>query len=201
MSLFFESIKIENRKPTNLSFHNERFNKTRRDVLKISNEINLKDVISVQDNLKNTIYKCRVFYDYEIHKVEFIEYVKKNISKLIIVHANLISYRYKYTDRSVIERLKRDNTKHKEEEILIVKNGLITDTSYSNVCFYDGIRWVTPIEPLLYGTQRSKLLKEKRIFEKEIWISDLPFYKQIKLINAMIDFDEANSIAINKIEF
>lgn len=200
MSLFFESIKIENGQPANIFFHNERFNRTRRDVLKIYNRTNLEDLILIPGNLKNAVYKCRLFYDHEVHKIEFVEYEKKNINKLIAVYDNTVSYNYKYTDRSAIEKLKNENTKNPGEEILIIKNGFITDTSYSNVCFYDGQKWATPQNPLLCGTQRAKLLKEKRIFEKEIRISELSFYKEIKLINAMIDFDDTNTIPINKIE-
>ena len=180
MSLFFESIKIENGQPANIFFHKERFNRTRRDVLGIDEKLSLEKVIEVPGNHKNKVYKCRLFYDYEVHKIEFVEYEKKNINKLIAVYDNTVSYNYKYTDRSAIEKLKNENTKNPGEEILIIKNGFITDTSYSNICFYDGQKWVTPQNPLLCGTQRAKLLTEKRIFEKEIRISELSFYKEIK---------------------
>ncbi len=200
MSLFFESIKIENGKPANISFHNERFNKTRRDVMKINKQLNIENIISIPYDLKNTIYKCRVFYDYEIHRIEFVEYERKNIKKLISVNADEISYKYKFTDRSAIDKLKQKNTNSAEEDILIIKNGFVTDASFSNVLFYDGKDWFTPKECLLPGTQRAKLLSEKRVIERSIKTSDLYTYKNIKLINAMVEFKDATVLPIDVIK-
>ncbi len=199
MSLFFESIKIENGKPANIFFHNERINKARRDLLKINNQLNLENIISIPQDLKNIVYKCRVFYDYEIHKIEFVEYEKKNIKKLIAVNANEISYGYKFTDRSAIDKLKLENTNSAEEDILIIKNDIVTDTSFSNVLFYDGKDWFTPKECLLPGTQRAKMLSEKRVIERSIKRDDLFQYKKIKLINAMVEFDYAATLSTDSI--
>lgn len=199
MSLFFESLKIENGKVVNSFYHNERFNKTRRDVLKINNELNLENIISIPDNLKSVIYKCRVFYDYEIHKIEFVEYEKRNIEKLIAVNSDNISYAYKYADRTAIDKLKLENTSSSEEDILIVKKGFVTDTSFSNILLSDGSDWFTPKECLLPGTQRAKLLSQKKIMEQSIKVDDLYKYKCIKLINAMIEFDIAAVLSADSI--
>jgi 4-amino-4-deoxychorismate lyase len=140
-----------------------------------------------------------IFYDYEIHKIEFVEYEKRNIEKLIAVNSDNISYGYKYADRTAIDKLKLENTSSSEEDILIVKKGFITDTSFSSILLSDGSDWFTPKECLLPGTQRAKLLSQKKIMERSIKVDDLYKYKRIKLINAMIEFDIAAVLSADSI--
>ena len=75
-----------------------------------------------------------------------------------MIENNKICYSLKLTDRSQINRLLKQKGNY--DDILIVKNGFITDTSISNIIFYNGSKWITPAAPLLKGTCRDKLLKE-----------------------------------------
>ena len=77
----------------------------------------------------------------------------------------------KYADRSALARLlqRRDDC----DEILIVRDGAITDTSYSNVAFFDGRKYVTPDTFLLNGTRRQYLLGTGVLTERRITPSDL----------------------------
>ncbi len=86
------------------------------------------------------------------------------------------------------------------DDVLIIKNGWVTDSSYANILFFDREQWWTPSTPLLAGTQRAKLLEEKRIFERPIRPSDLKKYQSFKLVNAMIPFDLAKIIPISHIQ-
>ena len=74
---------------------------------------------------------------------------------------------------------------------MIVKNSLVTDTSYSNVVFkdLDGSLY-TPNSTLLAGTKRRKLLNERIIQEKTIHVNDIKSYVGVYLINAMIDIED-----------
>ncbi|WP_309546477.1 aminotransferase class IV [Hoylesella marshii] len=76
------------------------------------------------------------------------------------------------------------------DDVLIVRNGLLTDTSYTNIALYDGYQWFTPATPLLEGTMRASLLDSGMLIEKDILLSDLPHYQYIALFNAMIDMGE-----------
>ena len=67
------------------------------------------------------------------------------------------------------------------DDILIVKQGFITDTSYSNVLFYNGKEWLTPTHPLLKGTQRASLLDQEIIRVAEIRLEDLHHFKKVTL--------------------
>src|SRR5690606_14853325 len=83
-------------------------------------------------------------------------YEVRAVTSLKIIHDDTIDYSLKYEDRSSIDNLfaKRNNC----DDILIIKNGFVTDASYSNIAFYDGSRWITPAQPLLKGTMRQHLL-------------------------------------------
>jgi 4-amino-4-deoxychorismate lyase len=83
--------------------------------------------------------------------------------------------------------------------VLIIKNDFITDTSYSNIVFWNGAQWITPDTFLLAGTQRTRLLEEGIILEKKIRAQDLPKYSHARLINSMLDFETTPNILIKNI--
>jgi 4-amino-4-deoxychorismate lyase len=85
------------------------------------------------------------------------------------------------------------------DDILIIKNGFITDTSFSNIAFFDGTQWFTPFTYLLNGTQRQHLLRQGAIVETEITPSDLKQFRYAKLINAMLDLETSPLIDIQNI--
>ena len=89
--------------------------------------------------------------------------------------------------------------KSKADEIIIVKNNHLTDTSYSNVLFKKGKEWFTPKTYLLNGVQRQNLLKNKKIKEAEITLQNLKEYSHFQIINAMNDFDDMFVYPISKI--
>ena len=76
------------------------------------------------------------------------------------------------------------------DDILIVKQGLLTDTSIANIALSDGTHWYTPAHPLLKGTRRAALLEEGILQEKDIRPEDLPSFSTVRLFNAMIDWGE-----------
>jgi len=87
------------------------------------------------------------------------------------------------------------NQRQNFDDVLIVKQGYITDTSYSNIVFWDGEKWITPETFLLPGTQRSRLIQEGLIFPAEVKPADIKYFSHAKLINAMLDFNLTPSIA------
>lgn len=191
MCRLFETIKVENGKLFNLEFHNERLNRTRKELFNDRTVIDLKQRIEIPPQAQNTLFKCRVVYKEEIEKVEWEEYRFRNIERLKIVHHNEIEYHYKFYDRRIFDKLKQETKCSENEEILIIKNSFVTDTSYTNIIFNDGERWITPNTPLLKGVEREKLLKEKKILEHEIKIEQIKNYKSVKLINVFNDFESA----------
>jgi len=156
--------------------------------------LDLGQIVEIPDSLEEGVYKCRVLYNNVIESIELHPYFPKNIQTLRLVEDNDIDYTFKYEDRRAFDRMLAQ--KEEADEILIVKNGFITDTSYSNIVFFDGQNWVTPDTYLLNGTQRQHLLAEGLIKEAGIRPSDLEKYTGAKLINAMLDFDATPLVKI-----
>lgn len=176
----FETIKVLNGEIFNLEYHNVRFNKTRREVFKLEKELNLKEFISPP---KDGLYRCKILYSNEVESIEFFEYQPKEFNEFQVVNINF-NYSYKFLDRSAIE-----STKANFDEIVMVKDGFLTDISIANIAIYkDG--WLTPKKPLLYGTTRSRLIESGFLKEANLKVEDLLNAKRFAIMNAMIDFKE-----------
>jgi 4-amino-4-deoxychorismate lyase len=193
MSLLFETIKVVNKKMLNVSFHNERMNRSRYELFGCRDELNLNEIVEIPSDIAKDIYKCKVIYSDTIKDVEFRKYIPRKIDLLKLVYSDVITYSYKYLDRSVFEVLLQKNNCSENEDMLVVNYGRVTDTTYSNVVLFDGKEWHTPQFPLLKGTKRARLISDKRIFEKDILVEDLRYYEKIVLINAMLEFDPVNA--------
>ncbi len=149
-------------------------------------------------DLRKGIVKCRIVYNKEIISIDFEPYKIRNIQHLAIVEDDTIEYRYKYLNRNAIN----DLLKYRKDcdDILIVKNSLVTDTSYTNVVFKDPHgKLYTPTSTLLAGTKRQRLLGADIIHEREILVSDISSYVGVYLINAMIDIEDNLFIDIHSI--
>ncbi|HET6559925.1 MAG TPA: aminotransferase class IV, partial [Prolixibacteraceae bacterium] len=87
------------------------------------------------------------------------------------------------------------------DDIIIIKNGYVTDSFTANLLFFDGGRWFTPTTPLLKGTKRQWLLEKGFIVEKEIREENIPAYSKVGLVNAMIEMEEMPVVDIKNIRF
>ncbi len=152
----------------------------------------LENLIEIPNGLNDEVYKCRVIYSKEIESVEFEKYIPPKISSLKVVESNFIDYSFKFNDRTQLNDLfqRREDC----DDILIVKNGFITDTSYANIVFWDGQNWLTPSTPILAGTARARLLHENKIKKAEVNVADLLRYEKARIINALNDLDDSQDI-------
>jgi len=182
LSLLLETIKIEKGIPQNLSYHQTRLNKSRKELFGITQPIFLNSLIEAPSK---ALLRCRIVYGQHIESIEYLPYVEKEIHTLKLITSD-IQYAYKYANRNTLNTLLQQAPSH--DEIIIVKKGYLTDTTISNLAFYTGKTWLTPKKPLLEGTMRAKLLEEGYIYEEDIKKEDLPLYSQIALINSMLGF-------------
>lgn len=198
MCRLVETIRSEDGRLINLEFHNERMMRTLFELFGLKKDIDLAGIVSVPDSAIRGVFKCRVEYDKEIRKTEFIRYNLKPVRSLKVVEDNTIEYNYKFTDRRSIERLWKK--RNECDDILIIKNGFITDSSYANVIFRDmsGV-WYTPSTYLLPGTRRESLLRQGKIREANIGYHDLENYTELKLINAMLGMEDTEGIHVSNI--
>ena len=198
MSRFIESIRIANRIIENLSLHQERLDRALREH-SASTKINLEDHIQTDPLSDQIVYKCRVVYDLNgIVAVQYIPYNKRKVSTLGVVRDNSIDYHHKYTNRERINQL----LSHSDtDDIVIIKNGFVTDASYTNLVFYDGSEWYTSNTPLLKGVRREQLIRNGAIKERIIKETDIKSFVALRMINAMIPWEEAVEVPMSAVVF
>jgi 4-amino-4-deoxychorismate lyase len=197
MSLLLETIRVSNRAFQNLSYHQQRLEKTLRRYFPHVSPFLLIDNLVVPDNLGDGIYKCRVLYDEKIRQVEFVPYSIRPVYTLAVVEIpSDIAYDAKWADRQWIDCLRQKTT---ADDILMVKNELLTDTSYANIALWDGSSWFTPELPLLEGVRRAQLLSEGLLKTAIIRLTDLSDFQCLKLLNAMMDFEQAPVVDVKNI--
>ncbi len=196
MCRLIESIKIKDGQLFHLDYHQQRMDRTCKELFN-KTAPKLANLIKIPEVYKEGLVKCRILYTHNDHRVEFHTYERRTIRHLKLIHDNTIDYTYKYANRQHLENL--FNKREDCDDILIVKNGLITDAFASNVVFFKNEIWYTPAFPLLKGTKRASLLNDKIITEKDISPDEIFEYKKISLINAMVDLEEL-IVEINSIK-
>lgn len=199
MYRFLETINVKGGGFLNLHYHQDRMAMVFRRFYGQLQSPALADLLTLPDFAHSGNYKCRVIYSKDIELVEFTEYIPKPIRSLKIVNDDKIDYSFKFADRRPLEVLL--SKKESCDDVLIIKNGQVTDTSYSNILFFDGRSWITPDSPLLRGTCRQRLLDNHTIREQRVSFTDLTGFTHFMLINAMLEFDERRAVDIGGIVF
>ncbi len=194
MTHFIDTIKLADGNYKLLSYHNRRINNTIRHFFGDGLGLDIKALMPVADKYKTGIYKCRLVYSKYIENIKIIPYVKRVITRLKVVDSDNaylppeckpLHYEFKYKDRICIKFFLKGLSD--ATDILITRNGFITDTSFSNIILLDGKKWVTPNTYLMNGVKRRYLLDRGDIEEKKILIGDLQHFQKISLINAMLN--------------
>lgn len=185
--LFSEVIRVQDGVLCHPELHAARMDRTARRFWNGVAGDRLAELV-VPDDLRTGRVKCRIVYGAERFEVTCAPYVSRTVRTLALAGADTLEYDYKYLDRSALSRL-HDSVA--ADEVLIVRRGLLTDTSYTNIVLEDAAGALfTPAEPLLCGTMRERLLREGRIAERTIRADQLADYRRIHLINAMLDLGE-----------
>jgi len=183
-----ESIKVEYSSLHNLKYHKERIRNSIKKEFGLESEIDFDPILADVKKLPDITYKLRLVYNQEFFKYEFIPYTISPITSLKLTYSTKINYDTKLLDRTKLNFLFAQRGRC--DDILIIKDNMITDTYYCNVALLQNDKWYTPSTPLLPGTKRQQLLDSNIIIETPISLIDLPEYSTIRLFNAMIDFGE-----------
>ena len=194
MYRFIESIRLENHHLQHLDWHNKRLNATRKHFFPSAPEVDICERLVLPENLDEGVYKCRIVYDAEIVEVTFQPYIPKSVHSLRLVIDDHADYSYKFENRAKLELLLTQ--KGEADDILIVRDQCITDTSYSNIALFDGLHWYTPDTYLLNGTCRQRLLAEGILRESRITLHDLAHFEEIRPINAMLVLERTPSVRL-----
>jgi 4-amino-4-deoxychorismate lyase len=194
--LCIETICVENRQLKNVSYHELRLRKTRYDLWGFTDSWKLTD-LTIPAWVTDDRHKLRIAYGKEIEDIRWELYVPRTIRSLKIVYDDRADYAYKYSDRSKLNAL--FDQRGESDEILIIKNGMVSDSLFCNVAFYDGKKWLTPDTNLLPGTQRAYLLDTGVIEEATIAEKQIREFSHIRLFNALIDWERAPELEIGHV--
>lgn len=197
--LFLETIRLQDGQFLHLDYHQERLDRTLFDHYRtLEHEIDLTSALQAPADNQQGCFKVRVSYHTAIAAVEIVPYAIRPVEALQMVQVETnFDYAYKYADRNALQDLFSGRTFG--DDVLLIRNGLLTDTSYANVALFDGQSWYTPARPLLVGTARNRLIAERQLQIADIYQQDLPTFQTLRLVNAMMDWDEAPNIPIGQI--
>jgi 4-amino-4-deoxychorismate lyase len=187
-TLFFETIKCLDSSVYNLDYHKKRISNT------IGKNFPLEEYIYPPTN---ELLRCKIVYNYdEIISINYFPYNKKVIHSFLLTCADDIKYDKKYFDRSCINTLIKNNKNM--DDIIVIKNGILTDTSIANIAYKINEIWYTPKTPLLNGTTRQRYLDNGIIHEKDIGINDIHKIEEFAILNAMLDFEIIDNFILKK---
>ena len=183
----FESIRVDNGQIPLLNFHQERVDLSYSTVFKKVNTYNLQECIEPFLKKEGT-QKCRFIYDDKKYRIEIIDYhlIEPKRIGWLKIDPNF-TYPFKYYDRSFFTRIKDSYSGF--NEILLVKNDMITDSTYCNLIVYAKDNWIIPQTCLLNGVERTRIISEYNFAIEPITIDEFLSAKEYKLINAMRPFE------------
>ena len=194
----FESLCIQDGIILNTQWHEDRFQKAYLESFGNLNPFDLLEGLIIPLKFNQGKVKLRIRYNRNHRDFHFEHYQIKEIQSLRLVYTEELNYSHKYSRRENLESLFA--LRGDCDEVLIIKKGRITDSSYCNVVFFDGQDWLTPKDPLLEGTCRARLLNEGTIKQSLLKVRDLKNFEGLKLINAMRDMDQP-MIPINRLRY
>lgn len=135
------------------------------------------------------IFRTRVLYSKNIEDIQILPYTPKKFQTFSFAYDDHIDYSLKFANREAIEKLRQKYLNGKDD-ILIVKNGLIRDSSIANIAFWNGESWITPKTPLLKGTTRERLLRAGVLVETDIGVDEVEQFQKMAIMNALLGFYE-----------
>ncbi len=186
MYRFFETIQYRDGVFYNLDSHQKRIARTFANFYTNDTPHDLQSLLRFDGE---GLFRCRFSYDAKGYAIEYLPYRLRTIERFYIVDSDL-HYSFKYTDRDALNNLKKGLGEN--EEVLIFKDGLLSDTTFSNVAILINDEWLTPKKPLLEGCMLSTLdIKRADISREMVFRS-----QKIALINSMLGFYEIASCVI-----
>ena len=197
MTKYLESIKLENAKFSLLEFHQNRVDKTFRQHYPHARAWQLAEILSEKQLPESGLFKLRFVYDSKDYRIEIHPYQAKAIHSFQLVQDDQIDYTYKKEDRTNLKLLFQQ--KGTADDIIIVKNGLLTDSYYANIALLRAGQWYTPATPLLAGVKRNFLLQQGKLKAIDIITQDLTTYEKIAILNAMIDLEDQIGVPISAV--
>jgi len=192
MQKLLETVKIIDGQAQHLAFHQARMQRSCVQLNIAERAPDLK--LALLSTPEKGEFRARIVYEQQIESVEYFPIITRSFQSFTLVKADDLEYGCKFLNRDTINQLFAE--KGAADDVLFVKNGLITDTSIANVAFFDGTKWLTPRVPLLEGTTRARLLQSGELHLMNITPAMLPRFKKMALCNAILGFWVLNEFKI-----
>lgn len=187
--LLLETMRIAYGRLCLPELHRERMERSCRELYGCSAPKMEIDPAGLPAGLRRGTVKCRVTYGPEIVRIEYESYSPRPVRTLKLVSGGDVDYHLKYADRSPLAALAA--LRGEADDVLIVRDGLVTDSSYANILLRAGDRLLTPARPLLEGVMRRHLIDIGEVEEAEVTPSMLmqgnrEGVTEVMLVNAMM---------------
>ncbi|WP_333805131.1 aminotransferase class IV [Sulfurospirillum sp.] len=184
----FETLKSVDGAVQHLTFHQARFDKTRKELYGKTHQITLSEYVTPPQNFTGRV---RVEYDAQIQKIEYISYIPRRIQTFACVEAN-IDYAFKYCNREAFNTHLNSSV----DDVLFTWNGELKDTSIANIALFLDGEWKTPLRPLLEGTTRARLLASGLLKAEVLSLKSLQKAEKFAIMNALIGFCIIENVCI-----
>jgi len=185
--MLLETIRCENGFPLHLSYHQQRLERS----FQTLQSHKYYDLQSLINPPKEGVYRCRFLYNKEGYSIEYHPYSPKKITSLKLITCDTIEYPLKYTHRETLDHLFMQRGEC--DDVLIIKNNLLTDTTIANIALQIEGNWLTPDTPLLMGTTRARLIDTGFLTTATLHPKDVTKASKIALMNAMLGFIEVEN--------
>ena len=196
MSRFIETIRATNGRLGDLRFHQQRVDETL-EAFHGSRSIALAKVLQEHTITEAPISKIRLCYSLNgVESIESTPYTIRSVQSLSLADIGTHRYDFKFEDRAWLQAMVAAAD---SDDIILCEGPLIKDASYANIAFFDGQQWFTPRHPLLQGTKRRAMVQEGLLIEKEIRREDILQYRSVKMINAMMLWEESPVLSTSQI--
>ena len=199
--MLIETIRVTDGRYCNAPMHLQRMERSVRELYGCASP--LVELPPVPAPYCSGVVKCRIFYGKEIGSLEFDSYRPREVKTLRLVEGGDMDYHLKYADRSRLDALRA--LRGDCDEIVILRDGIVTDTSYSNLLFLSDNGVFTPAVPLLCGTMRQSLIErgeaETLSVSGEELLSGAYHIHSVLMINAMLPPGAVPAIPIEAICF
>lgn len=195
--MFLETIRIQDGHARHMADHIDRMHRTALHFGFTAPALPADLDALVPHTLRTGTVRCRIVYGHTLRELTFTPYRRRRLERLIAVDAGAMDYAFKYADRSPLER---PNIPLSEaDELLFVRGGYVTDTSYTNLILRRGDELLTPDTFLLDGTCRRRLLRTAQVRTAQVRLSDLSAYDELLLVNAMMPLGEALRLPVTSV--
>jgi 4-amino-4-deoxychorismate lyase len=190
--VFVEEIKSQHGEYFNLEGHAIRIDRTLRHYFgKSFLHSSLIDFLPAHPHER--LYKCTLVYSDSLLSVKTAPYKLPTVNSMAIVNVENLDFSYKLEDRSELHKIREFTG---ADEVIIVRNGFVTNASTANLVFLDQEgTYLTPLHYIHSGTKRQFYLKQKKITTYPIKVTGIQDFQSVYLINSMIDLED--KIGIN----